>query len=402
MARQQRDVRLQTREARRSLARRKEPYWHEFRRGLHIGYAKGSNGASWILKEERDGRRTKRRLGLADDETDADGIAVFSWPQVLKAALGEERPTLKPRKDYTVQEALEDYWPYRTAKSSTLSVSIDQAKIAAAVPPTLLLRPVALLETGELERWRNDLVAATSDPEAKRRSQATADRIRRVLFAALSFAHRARPHDVPSDAAWRAVRPFRETDRPRTRFLSVEEAKRLLSALPADFRALARGALYTGLRLGELLALRVCEVAGGQVQVRHSKSGKPRTVPLSTEGVEFFDQVTAGKPGEEIIFLQASGAPWKRLHASRHMARACAAAKITPPAVFHDLRRSYGSLLLNAGADVEVIQELLGHADLRMTRRAYAHLLNQTVTRVVKKRLPSFGLESKNVRKLKP
>jgi integrase len=76
--------------------------------------------------------------------------------------------------------------------------------------------------------------------------------------------------------------------------------------------------------------------------------------------------------------------------------------KIAPPAVFHDLRRSYGSLLLNAGADAEVIQELLGHADLRMTRRAYAHLLNATVAKTVKKKLPSFGLERSNVRKLRP
>ena len=44
-------------------------------------------------------------------------------------------------------------------------------------------------------------------------------------------------------------------NRPRTRFLSVSEAKRLLKAMPQDFRQLARGALYTGLRLGELLAL---------------------------------------------------------------------------------------------------------------------------------------------------
>jgi integrase len=61
--------------------------------------------------------------------------------------------------------------------------------------------------------------------------------------------------------------------------------------------------------------------------------------------------------------------------------------------VFHDLRRSYGSLLLNAGANAEVIQELLGHADMRMTRRVYAHLLNVTIANTVKSKLPSFGHE---------
>jgi integrase len=74
--------------------------------------------------------------------------------------------------------------------------------------------------------------------------------------------------------------------------------------------------------------------------------------------------------------------------------------EISPPATFHDLRRSYGSLLLNSGASAEVIQELLGHADLRMTRRAYAHLLQKTLQRAVKKHLPTFGLEPSNVKPL--
>ena len=38
------------------------------------------------------------------------------------------------------------------------------------------------------------------------------------------------------------------------------------------------------------------------------------------------------------------------------MARACEAAQLSPPVIFHDLRRSYGSLLLNRGAGAEVIQ----------------------------------------------
>jgi integrase len=146
----------------------------------------------------------------------------------------------------------------------------------------------------------------------------------------------------------------------------------------------------------------VSEYGDGQIHVRHSKGGKERTVPLSPEGIEFFDQITAGKAGDVIVFQQDSGGPWQRIHSSRYMARACQAAKISPPVIFHDLRRSYGSLLLNRGAGAEVIQELLGHADLRMTRRVYAHLMQRTIAKVVKKKLRSFGLERSNVRRLKP
>jgi integrase len=76
-------------------------------------------------------------------------------------------------------------------------------------------------------------------------------------------------------------------------------------------------------------------------------------------------------------------------------------AKLKPPATFRDLRRSYGSLLINRGAEAEVIQELLGHADMRMTRRVYAHLLNSTISRTVKNKLPSFGVEGSNVKRLR-
>lgn len=399
MAKPLRDARLQSREARKVLPARKEPYWMELRRGLRVGYYKGSTGGTWVLREYRNGKRPKRRLGLADDTVPADGERVFSWAQVLTAALGEDRPTRQPRTDFTVAQALEEYWRYRLAKSPALSVAIDQAKIRAHVGKKLLTRPVVLLTTGELERWRNGLVETTPNLDRQRRAKSTADRVARVLFAALTYAYRTRHEDVPSADAWRAVQPFRNVDLPRTRFLSVEQLKRLLGALPAGFRDLARGALYSGLRLGELLALKAGDLVEEQLHVRPGKSGRGRTVPLSADGVAFFMRITEGKAPDAWLFRREDGSAWQRIHASRYMARACKAAAIDPPATFHDLRRTYASLLLNRGAEAEVIQELLGHADLRMTRRTYAHLLNRRVRSIVAKKLPSFGLEEDDKRR---
>ena len=80
------------------------------------------------------------------------------------------------------------------------------------------------------------------------------------------------------------------------------------------------------------------------------------------------------------------------------MKAACEAAEISLPAVFHDLRRTYGSLLLNEHVASDAIQELLGHADLRMTRRAYAHLSEATLFKAVRK-LPSFEAASSSPKK---
>lgn len=398
MARQSRDFRLQMRDAHRKLAARHEPYWHELRRGLHLGYRKGGGGGVWWLREFRNGRYAKRRLGVADDELDADATAVLSWSDALTMALGEQRPTAHASAPYTVSEALDDYFAHRDAKSPSPSADRDRSKAKAVIIPKLGEKKVAALTTRELLRWRDGLVQASEDREAMRRAQATANRNWTVLRAALNHAYAT--GKAPLDQAWRSIRPFRNVDRPRTRFLSVAESKRILNAMPAEFRRLARGSLYIGLRLGELLALRVADVADGQVHVRHSKTGRPRVVPLSEEGGEFFDEVTSGRAGDDLVFPRHDGQLWRRMDASRYMARASIAAKIRPAATFHDLRRSYASLLINHGADAEVIRELLGHADLRMTIRAYARLLNRTVAKVVKKKLPSFGFERDNVQKL--
>lgn len=401
MARAQRDGNLMTWSARETLEATHEPYWHIVRRGLAIGYRKGPAGGTWWLREYRDGKMHKRRAGLADDGVPADGETVLAWRDVLRVALGEARPTVTVPTRCTVGEALSAYFEHRRAKArSTESLAIDAAKLRAHVGERLRARIVNSLTADDLRRWRDALVPDTADREKRRAAQASANRVRTVLFAALELAYlngRATSND-----AWRRVPPFRDVDRARTRFLSVAEAKRLLNALPRDAADLARGALYTGMRLGELITLRVTDCHDGSVWARGTKSGRDRSIPLSGEGAQFFEALTAGKAGDALVFTGADGSAWTRMRVSRHMAAACKAAKITPTATFHDLRRSYASLLLNQGAEAEVIQELLGHADLRMTRRAYAHLMQATVAKVVKAKLPNFGLTRGNVRKLRP
>lgn len=401
MARQQRNPKLQTWTAREALPAAHEPYWHEVRYGLHLGYRKGARGGTWWLREYRDGKHHKRRIGIADDGLRADGVGILSWEDVLRVAIAADRPTVTVLPRYTVEQALEDYFTHRKAASrSAQSVAIDRSKASARVPEILRARDVNSLTAADLLRWRDAIVPDTEDRETLRRAQATANRVRAVLFAALELAYRS--GRASRNDAWRRVRPFANVDQPRTRALTAPEARRLLNALPADFRRLARAALYTGLRLGELLELRAADCENAKVWVRHAKSGKPRSVPLSREGAHFFEQVTAGLPPDARVFTKTRGAPWTRMDITRRMASGCKAARIDPPAVFHDLRRSYATLLLNAGTDAEVVQELLGHADLRMTRRAYAHLLQGTVARQVDKHLPSFGRERSNVRKLRP
>ncbi len=285
---------------------------------------------------------------------------------------------LRPAK-LTVREAANVYFKTRASTAPH-----DRFTWARHIAPKLADRAVCELTSGDVEAWLAELVPDTQDRDKRRRAQATANRYLHVLRAILNSAFRKDPARVPTDAAWRRVRAFPKADSPRTRTLTAEEARRLLGALKPSLRELAHAALCTGLRFGELAALQTRDVGKDFVRVGHSKSGRPRTVPLNHDGARFFADLTARKAPETPIFTAIS-----RTHVGRQMRKACTAAKITPPAVFHDLRRSYGSLLLNAGIPAEAIQELLGHADVRTTRRAYAHMVDATLKKAVKK-LPSF------------
>jgi integrase len=386
--------RLETRNARSKLGEREEPYYRELRRGLHIGYRRGRTGGSWLLREHRGDRFVKRRLGAADDTVPSDGVSVLSWEEACAAALGADRPTITKPGKYTVAEAAQEYFETRRAVTQH-----DRFTWAKFIEPKLGARPINDLTTRDLERWLAEQVPATDNREELRARRATANRRWSVLRAILNSAHRKDKVRVPRADAWRDVQAFAKVDAPRKVVLaSGKEALRLLDALEPDVRALATGALYTGCRLGELLALRAADVVEGRVHVRHSKSGKDRHVPLSKPGAEFFAQRTAGRAADALVFGIVD-TPSKRVALSRRMHAANEVAKITPRVTFHDLRRSYGSLMLNSGAPMEALKDLLGHADMRMTSRVYAHMVDDTLQRTVEEHLPRFSPKPTRVKR---
>ena len=89
------------------------------------------------------------------------------------------------------------------------------------------------------------------------------------------------------------------------------EAKRLINAAdPATgFRDLVHAGLLTGARYGELCALTVRDFHRGKLAIHQSKSGKPRDIVLSDEGVAFFEQLTAGRDPAALMLRQPDGGP---------------------------------------------------------------------------------------------
>jgi integrase len=243
-------------------------------------------------------------------------------------------------------------------------------------------------------------VAIPVDPEdenAMRARKATANRVLTVLKAGLNFAWTEK--GIGNADEWRRVRPFREVDAPRVRYLATDEAARLINVCAPDFRELVTGALQTGCRYGELTRLVCSDFSpdGGTVRVAVSKSGKSRHVPLTDEGSSFFERMTAGRKAGERVFLRESGAFWGKADQARPLAEACKRVGIVPAVSFHILRHTYGALLAMQGVPLQVIAAALGHADTRMTERHYAHLQPDYVAVTIRQNLPSFGLDQDNV-----
>jgi len=173
-----------------------------------------------------------------------------------------------------------------------------------------------------------------------RRRRATANRTLTILKAALNhaFAH----GKVASDSAWRRVRPFREADAARIRYLAPDECQRLIDGADPAFRPLVQAALATGCRYGELIALRGADIdeQAGTLLIRASKSGKARHVALRPDGVALFRQLARGKQAKDLLLTHGDGRAWRKSHQARPLIAASKCAGIDPPVHFHALRHT--------------------------------------------------------------
>jgi integrase len=422
VARNVRNPKIDTRSARAKLAQRREPYWTSIQPGFSIGYRKGATGGTWIAKRY-DAAATPARLlhalGTADDNLDADGVTSLSFVQAqarardwhdveVKKIHGEEPVSTAT---YTVGNALDAYLAKLEAEGKA---SAREARYRAeAARPALGKVELRRLTADRLRKWLNDTAdaprrvrvkkgaeakhlaeAITDDQRRARRS--TANRAWAVIRAALNQAFA--DGKAITDAPWRRVKPFRGVDAARVRYLTVEEAMRLVNASFVEFRNLVTAALVTGARYSELGRVDVSDWMpdAGTILVRQSKAGKHRHIYVNDEGRAFFDQITAGRPGSAIMLPKTDGNRWAPYEQSRPMRATVLAGEIDPPIGFHGLRHTYASLAVMNGAPLQVVAHNLGHTTTRMVEKHYGHLAPSYVAETIRRTAPTFGLEGKS------
>jgi integrase/recombinase XerD len=188
--------------------------------------------------------------------------------------------------------------------------------------------------------------------------------------------------DDPSD---RLETPRRGRVLPDT--LSVSEVEALLAATHIDQplawrdRALLELAYGAGLRVSELCGLAITDLILTDNLVRiYGKGGKERLVPLGRSVIGAVSvylhtirpDLDRGKSRNRVL-LNARGEPLSRVGAWGIVKRATQRAGITKQVSPHTLRHSFATHLLEGGADLRAVQEMLGHADLSTTQ-IYTHV----------------------------
>lgn len=169
--------------------------------------------------------------------------------------------------------------------------------------------------------------------------------------------------------------------------LSVAEIERLLAAVriqdPLAFRDLAMlEVLYgSGLRISELLELRTrdLQLEEGLLQVS-GKGGKQRLVPVGGRAAaalhrylrELRPRLDRGE-SRGVVFLARHGRPLSRMGGWRVVRRTAERAALERRVTPHTLRHSFATHLLEGGADLAAVQEMLGHADISTTQ-IYTHV----------------------------
>lgn len=407
MSRTLRDANLGTREARARLKARGKPHWRHIEPGLHLGYRRlAGKPGTWSVRRYVGNQKyvVEAIEGVADDNSDADGRTVLSFAQAQRRALAS-----KPQATgaLTVAQAMANYLAHVAGKGGTEDATCRAN--ALIIPQLGKFKVDGELTTKRIREWHAEMAklpvrirTPKGEPqkfaeidhseEGRRKRRSSANRVLTILKAALN--HAWREGHVASDDEWRRVKLFTGTVAARVRFLTIDECRRLENAADSDFRPMITAGLHTGCRFSELTRLTAgCLSDNGTLHITRSKSGKPRHIVLTDEGVKFFQRMSAGLASDDLLFRARNGGSWNRSTQHLPMRAASERALIKPRALFHHLRHTWASHAVMNGMPLMVVARNLGHASTKMCEQHYAHLAPDYVAEMVREHAPKFGFK---------
>lgn len=267
---------------------------------------------------------------------------------------------------------------------SKKTYEIYEGALRLHVLPTLGSRPVQSITPDDLVAWHRAC-----------RSSGAAQWTIRSWWVALRgvLAHAARHGLIaasPADKLTRRERPKRGES--RKRYLSRDDMQALVGGTPGRYRTAVATAMFSGLRLGELLGLTWGDVDFDREQLRvraqMTRGGhrcRLKTLAASREVIlvpalaRMLREHRVSSPwsrDQDLVFATVKGTTiGDRNLALRGLERGCDAAELAD-VTFHTLRHTFASLLVAQGHDVVFVSRQLGHADAATTLSVYSHLFD--------------------------
>lgn len=399
-------VTLIDRAIRDSLTPRKSPYWHTVMYGRHVGYQKLHIGRAWWLARVRTragGYRQTRlapaseHIGFSEALRLAEGwFSSESVQDIASSAIpvgATQHLKYKKTVDgFTVGDALHDYVEWKRIAAARSHFETVLSLINHHIIPRLGDVLVRDLTSRRFTAFCRDVLETPPKrgnqkpgprrkleeqaPEDIRKRKKTVNTLTGILRLALRLAWENGETD---ERAWMRLRRLPHADVPRQVFLSRDECSRLVACCRDDLALLVKGALYTGCRVTELTGLKVGDVGDFcGLWVSGAKNYRRRAVYLPEEGMEFFSRLCRGRNPHEYVFLMNARTKWTSSY--RHLFReAVARAGVTREMVFHGLRHTYASQLVQSGASLSLVARQLGHATTDTVSRTYGHLSSRMI-----------------------
>ncbi|MHC1712527.1 MAG: tyrosine-type recombinase/integrase [Solidesulfovibrio sp.] len=264
----------------------------------------------------------------------------------------------------------------------TNSVTTEKGLFTKWIAPVIADLPLKDISPFHLERIKKNI----ADADLSARSAHYALCVVRQVF---NF---ARDHDLTACVSPTCKVKSPKTDNRRLRFLTHDEADRLLEYVAKrspELYAISLVSLHCGLRAGEVFNLMWGDVDFDRetLTLRNTKNGRTRIAYMTGQVRDLLASRAKGSPGDT-VFPGRGGV--RRSYVSNAFERAVKALGFNEgvtdsrqKVVFHSLRHTFASWLVEQGTDLYSVKELMGHRTLSMTER-YSHLAPDTLRRAVK------------------
>ena len=295
-----------------------------------------------------------------------------------KARLAQEAEAKK-----TFAEIFESaYFPLALADKKKLSTKRERSLFINWIRPEIGGLPLAQVQPWHLEKIKKSMADAGLSPRTAEYALAT---IRQV------FNYAKRNGLFKGDNPVSSVKIPR-ADNKRLRFLTHTEARELLTLVKARNKTLfgmVLLSLHSGLRAGEILALKWADVdlERKTLTLKDTKSGRTRMAFLTVDGLSMLTERDRKGP-EDFVFQGKGGkmlAEISRIfnEVVDNLGFNEGITDRRQKVVFHTLRHTYASWLVEHGVDLYTVKELMGHCTIGVTER-YAHIANGTLINAVR------------------